>query len=230
MVPYERAREFEERTGAAVLQFYGSNETGALSATTPDDPPALRLRTAGRVIPEMRVRLLDPDSDRDITATGGPGVPAGNGPTLCLGYWEDATANEQLWTADGWMRMGDLATIDADGYLTVVGRTSDVIIRGGKNVSAAQVEDEVGSHPAVALCAAVAMPDDTFGERVCVFVEMRSEHDALTLEVLNAYLAQRGVGKELWPERLEVLDALPRSSGGKIAKGELAAIARGFAT
>jgi len=69
--------------------------------------------------------------------------------------------------------MGDLATIDADGYLRVVGRTSDVIIRGGKNVSAAQVEDEVGSHPAVALCAAVAMPDDTFGERVCVFVEVR---------------------------------------------------------
>jgi acyl-CoA synthetase len=230
MVPYERAREFERRTGAAVLQFYGSNETGALSATTPDDPPELRLRTAGRVIPEMRVRLLDPDTDADITATGGPGVPAGNGPTLCLGYWDDATANRELWTTDGWMRMGDLATIDPDGYLTVVGRTSDVIIRGGKNVSAAQVEDEVGSHPAVALCAAVAMPDETFGERVCVFVEMRSGHDALTLETMNAHLAERGVGKELWPERLVVLGALPRSSGGKLAKGELAAIARGFAT
>ena len=101
-------------------------------------------------------------------------MPAGKGPTLCLGYWDDPAANERLFTADGWMRMGDLATIDADGYLTVVGRTSDVIIRGGKNVSAAQVEDEVGSHPAVALCAAVAMPDETFGERVCVFVELRA--------------------------------------------------------
>jgi acyl-CoA synthetase len=226
MVPYERAREFEERTGAAVLQFYGSNETGALSATTPDDPPELRLRTAGRVIPEMRVRLLDPDTDEDITATGGPGVPAGNGPTLCLGYWDDAAANEELWTADGWMRMGDLATIDTNGYLTVVGRTSDVIIRGGKNVSAAQVESDVGSHPAVALCAAVAMPDDTFGERVCAFVELRAGYNALTLEALREHLAQRGTGKELWPERLVVLDALPRSSGGKIAKGELREIAR----
>jgi len=112
----------------------------------------------------------------------------------------------------------------------VVGRTSDVIIRGGKNVSAAQVEDEVGSHPAVALCAAVAMPDATFGERVCVFVELRSGHDALTLEALNEHLAGRGVGKELWPERLEVVDALPRSSGGKLAKGELVAIARTFAS
>jgi acyl-CoA synthetase len=228
MVPYERAREFEERTGAAVLQFYGSNETGALSATTPDDPPELRLRTAGRVLPEMHVRLLDPDTDADITATGGPGIPAGKGPTLCQGYWEDDRANAALWTADGWMRMGDLATIDADGYLTVVGRTSDVIIRGGKNLSAAQVEEEVGSHPAVALCAAIAMPDKTFGERVCVFVELRAGHTGLTLAALNEHLEQRGTGKELWPERLEVLDALPRSSGGKLAKGELTAIARSF--
>ena len=221
MVPYERAREFEERTGAKVLQFYGSNETGALSATTLDDPPELRLRTAGRVIPEMHVRLLDPDTDADITASGGPGVPAGNGPTLCLGYWDDAAANDRLFTADGWMRMGDLATIDADGYLSVVGRTSDVIIRGGKNISAAQVEDEVGTHPAVALCAAVAMPDETFGERVCVFVELRPGYDELTLEALNAHLAERGTGKELWPEKLVVLAELPRSSGGKLAKGDL---------
>jgi acyl-CoA synthetase len=226
MVPYERAREFEVRTGAKVLQFYGSNETGALSATTLDDPPELRLRTAGRVIPEMQVRLLDQDTDADVTATGGPGVPAGNGPTLCLGYWDDAAANEQLFTADGWMRMGDLATIDAGGYLSVVGRTSDVIIRGGKNLSAAQVESEVGSHPAVALCAVVAMPDETFGERVCVFVELRAASAELTLEALNAHLESRGTGKELWPERLVVLAELPRSSGGKLAKGELAAMAR----
>ena len=226
MVPYERAREFEERTGAKVLQFYGSNETGALSATTLDDPPELRLRTAGRVIPEMRVRLLDPDTDADITATGGPGVPAGNGPTLCLGYWDDATANERLFTPDGWMRMGDLATIDTAGYLSVVGRTSDVIIRGGKNLSAAKVEHEVASHPAVALCAAVAMPDATYGERVCAFAELRAGADELTLEALTAHLAARGTGKELWPERLVVLPELPRSSGGKLAKAELAAMAR----
>jgi acyl-CoA synthetase len=128
------------------------------------------------------------------------------------------------------MRMGDLATIDNDGYLTVVGRTSDVIIRGGKNVSAGHVEDEVASHPAVALCAAVAMPDETFGERVCAFVELRAGYSTLTLDMVREHLAARGTGKELWPERLEVLDGLPRSSGGKIAKGELAAMARGFAT
>ncbi len=225
-VPAEQARELEERTGAFVLQFYGSNETGALSATTPADPPGKRLHTAGRPIPEMQVRLFDPETGADVTASGGPGVAAGKGPTLCLGYWDDAPANERLFTDDGWMRMADLATIDADGYLHVVGRTSDIIIRGGKNVSAAQVEDEVSSHPSVSLCAAVAMPDDVFGERVCVFVELRSGEPPLTLDALCSHLARRGTGKELWPERVVVLDALPRSSGGKLAKGELAAMAR----
>jgi acyl-CoA synthetase len=226
MVPYERAKEFEDRTGAHVLQFYGSNETGALSCTTPEDPQEQRLRTAGRVIPEMHVRLLDADSGAEITAPGVAGVPTGKGPALCLGYYDDEAANRELFTADGWMRMGDLATIDADGYLTVVGRTSDIIIRGGKNISAAQVEDEVSSHPAVALCAAVAIPDATFGERVCVFAELHDGSTPLTLDALRAHLDARGIGKELWPERLVVLDELPRSSGGKVAKGELRALAR----
>jgi acyl-CoA synthetase len=213
MVPYEQARAFEEHTGASVLQFYGSNETGALSCTTRDDPPERRLRTAGRVIPEMNVRLLDVDRD-------GRGVPAAKGPALCLGYWDDSTANAELYTSDGWMRMGDLATIDADGYLTVVGRTSDIIIRGGKNISAVEVEREVGTHPAVVMCAAVPIPDATFGERVCVFVEL-SPRASLTLDELTRHLEARGTGKELWPERLMVLEQLPRASGGKIAKGAL---------
>ena len=226
MVPYERAKEFEDRTGAHVLQFYGSNETGALSCTTPDDPQEKRLRTAGKVIPEMHVRLLAPDTGTDITTPGVAGVPAAKGPAVCLGYYGDEPANDQLFTADGWMLMGDLATIDADGYLTVVGRTSDIIIRGGKNISAAQVEDEVASHPAIALCGAVAVPDATFGERVCVFVELRADTAPITLDDLRAHLEQRGTGKELWPERLVVVAELPRSSGGKVAKGELRARAQ----
>jgi acyl-CoA synthetase len=124
------------------------------------------------------------------------------------------------------MRMGDLATIDAEGYLTVAGRTSDFIIRGGKNISAAQVEDEVSTHPSIALCAAVAMPDAVFGERVCVFVEVRAGATPFDLDALRTHLEARGTGKELWPERLEILGELPRSSGGKVAKGELRERAR----
>ena len=148
-------------------------------------------------------------------------IAACKGAVNCLGYYEDPEANARLYTDDGWMLTGDYCTIDDDGYLTVAGRASDFIVRGGKNISAAQVEDEVSTHAAVALAAAVAMPDPVFGERVCVYVEQRPGTDALTLDVVSAHLDERGVGKELWPERLEVVDALPRSSGGKVAKGDL---------
>ena len=220
MVPERRAAEFEDRTGARVLQFYGSNETGALSRTTLSDTRARRLRTAGRIIPEMQVRLLD-DDGRDVTSTGGPGVAACSGPLCCLGYYHDPEANRALYTPDGWMRTGDRCTIDAEGYLTVAGRTSDFIVRGGKNVSAAQVEDEVATHPGVGLAAAVAMPDPVFGERVCVYVELRPGAAPVDLPDLQEHLARRGVGKELWPERVVTLDTLPRASGGKVAKGAL---------
>ncbi len=220
MVPERRAAEFEDRTGCRVLQFYGSNETGALSRTTVRDPRSRRLRTAGRVIPSMHVRLLA-DDHTDVTATGGPGIAACRGPLTCLGYYDDPVANAALFTDDGWMLTGDRCTIDRDGYLRVAGRASDFIIRGGKNISAAQVEDEVSTHPAVALAAAVAMPDPVFGERVCVFVELLAGTGDLDLDALRTHLEERGVGKELWPEHLVVVDALPRASGGKVAKGTL---------
>ena len=220
-VPYERAAAFEDATGAAVLQFYGSNETGALSRTTLDDDREHRLRTAGRVIPDMRVRLYDDAGRRDVTGSG-LGRPAARGPATCLGYLDDQDANRALFTDDGWILMGDVVEVDADGYLRVIGRTSDFIIRGGKNISAPAVEQEVVTHPAVALVAVVGMPDSIFGERVCAYVEVR-EGTTLSLEELVAHLAQRGVSKEWFPERLVVVDELPRSSGGKVAKGELRA-------
>lgn len=212
-VPYEQARQFEALTGAVVLQFYGSNETGALSCTTLSDPPERRLTTAGRLIREMQVRLFATDQP----ARGQPGC---RGPLLSLGYWDDESANRQLFTGDGWMLTGDVVEVDDDGYLRVVGRTSDFIIRGGKNISAPAVEAEVAKHPSVVLVAAVGTPDGVFGERVTVFVTVRPGH-ALDLEGLRAHLESEGVTKEWWPERLVVLDDLPRASGGKVAKAEL---------
>lgn len=220
MVPERRASEFEDRTGCRVLQFYGSNETGALSRTTLADSRERRLRTAGAVIPEMHVRLLD-DDGTDVTTRGGPGVAACRGALTCLGYYNDPAANAALYTDDGWMLTGDRCEIDAEGYLRVAGRASDFIIRGGKNISAAQVEEEVSTHPAIGLAAAVAMPDPVFGERVCVYVELRPDAAELTLDDLRAHLDTRGVGKELWPERLVIVDTIPRASGGKVAKGAL---------
>ncbi len=215
-LPYRPAADFEKLTGATILQFYGSNETGILSATTLHDSRERRLRTAGRIVPEMAVRLFD--GDRDVTESG-RGQPACRGPATSLGYLAGSD-HDRLFTRDGWMRMGDICEIDADGYLTVTGRTSDFILRGGKNISASQVEDAVMTHPAIAVAAAVAMPDPLFGEKVCLYAELVDGHP-IDLPGLVEHLLAIGVSKELLPERLIVVDELPRSSGGKIAKSRL---------
>jgi acyl-CoA synthetase len=215
-LPYRPAAEFETLTGAKILQFYGSNETGLLSGTTVQDSRQRRLRTGGRIIPEMAVRLFD--GDQDVTVTG-RGQPACRGPATSLGYL-GGTDHDKLFTRDGWMRMGDICEIDVDGYLSVTGRTSDFILRGGKNISASQVEDAVMTHPAIALAAAVSMPDPVFGEKVCLYTELADSRTIDLPELVN-HLLELGVSKELLPERLIVVDELPRSSGGKIAKGQL---------
>ncbi|WP_300681907.1 class I adenylate-forming enzyme family protein [Nocardioides sp.] len=216
-VPYAKASEFERRTGARILQFYGSNETGLLSGTTTTDSEERRLTTAGRIVPEMQVRLLD--AGRDVTDTG-RGQPACLGPALSLGYLGDDAANAQLFTPEGWMLMGDICEIDDEGYLSVVGRISEFVVRGGKNISLAVVEADALTHPAVRHAAAVAMPDPVLGERVCLFVELHADAD-LDLAGLTAHLTEQGASRELFPERLEVVAELPRSSGAKVAKGEL---------
>lgn len=217
-VPSDRAAQFEEVTGAKVLQFYGSNETGALSYTTVRDSRERRLTTSGHVIESMQVRLLDEQSG--AITTSGRGRPICKGALTCQGYFNNEEGNKELYTADGWMKMDDIVTIDQEGYLTVVGRVGDFIIRGGKNISAAAVEQAVLRHPHVTMAAAVAMPDAVFGERVCVYVTLAPD-TTLTVEELATFLQAQGVSKEWFPERLVVLDELPTVSGGKIAKQEL---------
>lgn len=254
-IPPQRAQEFERQTGAVLLNFYGSNETGVLTGTRIDDSQQVRLSTGGRPVPEMNVRLLHPDTGAVLMGHSGTehgtdvaerrdepdaqkpddhaaktspaenrevilqGVPACKGPATTLGYYDDDAANAELFTEDGWMLMGDIVRF-TNGCLQVVGRTSDFIIRGGKNISAPAVEAEVMTHPSVRLAAAVAAPDEVFGERVAVYAELR-EGAALDLESLTAHLSSRGVSKEWFPEFLIVVDTIPRSSGAKMAKGEL---------
>lgn len=217
-VPEKRARAFEERTGAYVLQFYGSNETGAVSATRPEDPPHKRLTTAGKPIPEMQLRLFDP-AGNDVTSTGA-GRPAVKGPVVSRGYLGAPEATAELIRPDGWVLLGDLVELDEDGYLRVVGRTDDIIIRGGKNLSAAAIEEGVTAHPDVALAAAIGIPDAVFGERAAAYVELRPGAH-LSLDDLKTFLEQAQIARELWPEALVVFDALPHNVGGKVAKSAL---------
>lgn len=217
-VPFHRAEEFEKRTGAKVLQFYGSNETGAFSHTSASDSAEVRLTTCGHVIEEMAPRLYE--NGVDVTSTGGPGQPACRGPATCAGYYRDDEGNSRLYTPDGWMLMEDIATVDAEGLVRLTGRKGDFIIRGGKNISAAAVEDAVGIHPGVAMVAAVPIPDDVFGERVGVFVVPR-DGPVPSVADLARHLTELGCSKEMFPEHVFVVEDLPRSSGGKVAKGLL---------
>ena len=209
-VPERRAAEFEDRTGALVLQFYGSNETGALSRTTTRDDREHRLRTAGRVIESMDVRLF------------GDGQPGCKGPLLSRGYLDDPAANAELYTPDGWMLTGDIVRIDDDGYLTVVGRASDFIIRGGKNVErgAGRARGRAATPPSPSSPPS-RRPTSSSASGSAPTSSCVPDTPALALDELTAHLADRGVSKETWPEHLVVVDDLPRASGGKIAKGEL---------
>jgi acyl-CoA synthetase len=218
-IPPERARKFEADTGAKVLNAYGSNETGALSCTSTDDPQERRVATAGRVRSNMHVRLFDEDA-LDVTITG-RGRPGGKGPLVSRGYFDDDVGNARLFTPDGWMLMDDIVEIDGEGYLRVVGRTGDFVLRGGKNVSCAAVEETACAHPAVHLAAAVAAPDTIFGERVALFVTLRPGVETLSLDDLVAHFRERRASPEIFPELLLIRDDMPRSTGGKIAKHEL---------
>jgi acyl-CoA synthetase len=246
-VPYARAAEFEDSAGCAVLQFYGSNEAGPISVTTVADPRERRLRTAGRPVAGTDLRLIS-------GGTGAPGQPhtgcgraphahtgtdqagtehragqvAVRGPGCTPGYYGDDAANARLFTPDGWMLTGDTATLDDDGYLTITGRIADFIIRGGHNVSAPAVEEQVAGHPRVAQVAVVGVADEVLGERVCAFVVTRDRAD-LTLDDLRAHLAAAGVSKQDWPERLVCLSALPLGTGGKVDKARLRAVASAVA-
>jgi acyl-CoA synthetase len=242
--PPEVIRDWERCTGSTVLQFYGSNEFGGFSGTTLADPPEARLATAGRVLPGTKYRLYD-EEGADITATGGPGQPGGLGRSVgagrvvgrgrlvgetrsgkrsvTSGYYDDPAANAELYHADGYQLLPDLVTVDADGYVRVAGRKADIIIRGGKNISAAAVEAEVAAHPDVSQVAAVAVPDKTFGERVCAAVTLREPGTELTVRSLSEFLTGRGVSKEHFPEYVVVLEELPVSLGGKVARTALRA-------
>ncbi|MDV6273260.1 class I adenylate-forming enzyme family protein [Rhodococcus erythropolis] len=221
-VPYSEALAFEQRTGAAVLQFYGSNETGAVSVTTVLDDSDTRLKTCGHIIDRMQVRVFD-DAAKEVTEAVRRGQPAVNGPLMCQGYWGDVDANDELYTDDGWMLLGDIVEIDETGRVRVVGRKADIIIRGGKNISAVEVEEYVRAHPSVELVAVVGVDDPLFGEKVCAVVVSA---DDLSSEGLTAWLQSRGVTREYIPEYVMAVAELPMAAGGKVAKGEVKVLAQ----
>jgi cyclohexanecarboxylate-CoA ligase len=195
-------------------------ENAGLTITRKSDGETKAFQTDGRALPGNEVRVVD-DDKRSVPADTVGHLQA-RGITHFVGYLKKPQLNSI--DADGWFDTGDLARMDADGYIRIVGRTKDVIIRGGENIPVAEVENLIYRHPGVAECAVVAMPDERLGERACVFVRPKAGA-RLDLSQIIRFLADEGMAKPYWPERLELLSDMPRTPSGKIQKFKLREIA-----
>lgn len=209
--------ERAERHGCPGTRTYGSTEHPTISGAFPADPFEKRATTDGKLLPGVQVRLVD-DAGQAV-GTDIPGEIVSMGPELFKGYLDPAH-NAAAFAADGWFHTGDIGQLDADGYLRIVDRKKDIIIRGGENISSKEVEDVLTAHPAVAEAAVVAWPDARMGERVGAFVRLR-ETAALTVDDVAAHFAAAGIARQKTPERLVVVDDFPRTPAGKVLKTEL---------
>jgi cyclohexanecarboxylate-CoA ligase len=212
-----------DAAGITAFRSYGSSEHPTVSAGTIADPLGRRAGTDGRLLAGNQVRLVDP-AGRDVT-DGRDGEIITRGPELFAGY-TDPALNAAAFLPGGWFRTGDVGRIDADGYLTVTDRLKDIIIRGGENISAREVEDLLITHPAVADVAVIPVPDPALGERVCAVVVARP---GLTFDVDQAreHFAAAGAARQKTPELIVLADELPRTPSGKVRKDVLRAARTG---
>ena len=198
-------------------QVYGLTEASpVVTMTSPDDPESTRFETVGRPLSGVAVRLVD--EDRNPVATGSPGALETRSEMLMAGYIGDPEATADA-IVDGWLRTGDLATVDEAGQVRIVGRAKEMIIRGGENVYPAEVEAVLTSHPAVRFAAVVGVPSSTFGEEVVAYVEPAGPVTASELlDHCRLHLAPFKVPKEV-----HLVAELEKTSSGKIIKSGLTA-------
>ncbi|MGW6563611.1 long-chain-fatty-acid--CoA ligase [Streptomyces hydrogenans] len=214
-LPVEILHGFERRFGCAVLEGFGMSETSPVVTFNHPDQPR-KAGSIGTPIRDVEVRLLD-DRGQDV-APGEVGELAVRGPNVMKGYWNRPEETAAA-VPDGWLRTGDLARADEDGYLYVVDRKKDMIIRGGYNVYPREIEEVLHEHPAVALAAVVGVPHPELGEEVAAAVVLRPAAQASPDE-LRDYVKER-VAAYKYPRRVWLVDQLPLGPSGKILKREI---------
>jgi fatty-acyl-CoA synthase len=216
-VPATMIESAETVFGASVINLFGQTELApVLSATRPSDSRADQLATVGRPLPWVECKIVDPMTNETL-AVGEPGEICARGYQQFLGYLNDDDATARTVDADGYVHTGDLGTLNERGYLSVTGRLKELIIRGGENISPAEVEAVLVGHDAVLEAAVVGMPDDRWGEIVAAVIRLRDGADHLPKADIVDYVGQRLAPFKV-PARWFVIDAVPVTPTGKVRK------------
>jgi cyclohexanecarboxylate-CoA ligase len=215
-IPGPLVEQARKALGAKIVSAWGMSENGAVTTALLDDDDERSVATDGCPLPGVEIKVVDVD---------GKTLPAGEPGRLLLracsnfgGYLRRPHLNGT--DADDWFDTGDLARIDARGYVRITGRSKDVIIRGGENIPVVEIEALLYRHPAVAMAAIVAYPDERLGERACAVV-VTKPGQSIDLPTIQAFLKEQKVALQYVPERLEVVDAMPATPSGKIQKFKL---------
>ena len=223
-IPRALAEQAVARLGIKLLSVYGMSENAAVTVTAPDAPAEKVFTADGSPLPGVRVRVVDAQGV-DLPV-GEEGQLLIHSPSNFLGYLLKPEAYGM--DAEDWFESGDLARMDADGYVRITGRSKDITIRGGENVPVVEVETLLYRHPAIVDAAVVGMPHPRLGETGCCFVSLKPGQ-SFDLAALRQYLDTAGMTRTYWPERVEIVESFPRTASGKIQKFQLRETARQFA-
>jgi acyl-CoA synthetase (AMP-forming)/AMP-acid ligase II len=196
---------------------YGLTEFPVASASSPEDLIEVTADSVGRLAPGVKARVWS--GDGEVPAPGCTGQLQLKGPQCFAGY-VDASLDSEAFTEDGWFNTGDLATLSSDGILRIVGRAKDIVIRNAENISAAEVEGALLSHPSIVDVAVIPLPDQRTGERVCAVVVVKDGHELTLADARSAVMAA-GLAGQKGPEQIEIVQAIERNSMGKINKQQL---------
>jgi fatty-acyl-CoA synthase len=195
---------------------YGMTETSPVSTqTAPDDPLERRVSTVGRVHPHVEVKIVDPVGG-GVVPRGEPGELLTRGYSVMLGYWNDPERTAEAIDRARWMHTGDLATMDDQGYVNIVGRSKDMIIRGGENVYPREIEEFLYTHPDVSDVAVIGVPDERYGEEIMAWVQLR-EGATTSGEDLREFCRGK-IAHYKVPRYVKLVDEFPMTITGKVQK------------
>jgi len=216
-LPIEVARQIIQKMGCYVTSAYGMTETAMSNITRLDDPVEVVCETVGRPQPGMEHKVVD--EKRRVVPIGAKGEACARGQNVCLGYFKDPERTAQVIDDRGWIYSGDLATMDEDGNLRIIGRIKDIIIRGGENISPTEIEDILYTYPKVAQVSVVAVPDERLGEKTCACI-IPKPGQAITQEEVKAFFKDKVAHFKI-PDRVELMSEFPTTPSGKIKKNVL---------